>query len=264
MDIESLKANMIDACQRLERRALVANHDGNISVRISESEFVATPTAKSKGSLCAEDLIIVNFAGEVLSGTGKIFSEWSWHAAIYLERADVTSVCHAHPPYGTASALTGDAVDFSSIPESIVTLGAPIQTLDWNFSAKASTESLRPIVRGALETSYAFFVPGNGAFTVGDDAEMASLRMEVLEHISKIHAIARQQGTVKRLPSDYVNDLHARRPPLKPQWSGGMIELSSPQPVAPADSSIAPAQNIDELLLLEKIKQMIATELRNL
>lgn len=231
----------------MDRRQFVANHDGNISVRISENEFLATPTARAKGTLVVEDVIAVDFEGKTLAGTGRIFSEWIWHQAIYLEFPDVTSVCHAHPPYATALGLAGEGVEFSSVPESIVSLGAPIRTTEW--VTKPSLAETRALVREALETSYAFYVPGNGVFAVGDDAEMSYLRVELMEQISKAHFLARQVGTVKRLPQALVAELSARRPPLKPTWKK---QESAPETFT----------DVDEQILLEKVTTILKNTLR--
>lgn len=233
----------------MDRRQFVANHDGNISIRLGENEFLATPTARAKGTLTTEDIITLDMVGKTLSGVGRIFSEWIWHQAIYLEFSDVTSVCHAHPPYAMALGLAGEGLEYSSVPESIVSLGAPIRITDWVVTAKPSLAEIRALVREALETSYAFYVPGNGVFAVGDDAEMSYLRVELLEQISKAHFLARQMGSVRRLPQALVAELSARRPPLKPTWKK---QDTAPEAVG----------DIDERILLEKVTAILKNSLR--
>ena len=46
-----LEHAVVDYSQRLHQRGWVANHDGNISVRLEENRFLITPTAVSKGDV---------------------------------------------------------------------------------------------------------------------------------------------------------------------------------------------------------------------
>ena len=43
-----LRATVVDYARRLHARGWVANHDGNITVRIGEDRYLVTPTATSK------------------------------------------------------------------------------------------------------------------------------------------------------------------------------------------------------------------------
>ena len=52
---------------------------------------------------------------------------------------------------------------------------------------------------------------GNGVLTVGDDMEMAFLRMELVEHFANIVRLARQMGDLVELPSEMVSKLLAAR-----------------------------------------------------
>lgn len=244
---ENVKNQIIEACHKLDLRKFVANHDGNISFRLSENECLATPTARAKGSLSAGDLLMVDLEGKVIQGNGRIFSEWIWHQAIYLEFPEVTAICHAHPPYATALGLSGEEVEFSSVPESIVSLGAPLRSTGWITEVKPSLTDIRILVREALLDAYAFYVPGNGVFAVGDDAEMSYLRVELLEQISKAHFLARQLGTIRRLPNVMIQELVSKKPVLKPTWKRSRDPL--------------PMSEIDETLLLERVTEIIKQSL---
>jgi L-fuculose-phosphate aldolase len=242
-ELNLYKEQIITACRNLDRRQFVANHDGNISIRLSDDEFLVTPTARAKGSLQSSDLLTVNFEGKTLSANGKIFSEWIWHQAIYLEYPEVTSVCHAHPPYATAMALAEDFPEYPSIAEAVVSLGAPIRSTGWVLSAKPSMADVRVLIRECLETSFAFVIPGNGVFAVGDDAEMSYLRVELLEQVARAHHLAQQLGPVKRLPQLLIQELNSRRPALRPKWK--------------RSSEISLSQEIDEQALLEKVTEIL-------
>jgi L-fuculose-phosphate aldolase len=56
----------------------VANHDGNVTVRLDDGRILATPTAASKRLISADHVIVLGPDGKLLDGqriAGKAFSE---------------------------------------------------------------------------------------------------------------------------------------------------------------------------------------------
>ncbi len=104
-EIKSIKSQIIEACTRMDRRQLVANHDGNISVKLPDGRYLATPTSFAKADITEDDLLILDQKGVVLEGKHKVFSEIAWHFAIYRARPDITTVVHGHPVTASAYGL---------------------------------------------------------------------------------------------------------------------------------------------------------------
>ncbi|MDF1566072.1 MAG: class II aldolase/adducin family protein [Deltaproteobacteria bacterium] len=175
-------------------RGWVANHDGNLSLRIGADRYLATPTAFSKRSIAPADLVTVDGAGTVLEGTRKVFSEWNLHAAAFDLRPDAMAVIHAHPPHATAAGLTGLSLERLPLPEAVVSLGR-VPTARFVAPGPESAAEVRRLI---VEHDV-ILLPGNGLLAVGDDLEMAYLRVELAEHLARILTIARQQGRAARL-----------------------------------------------------------------
>ncbi len=95
---ETLRRDLVRYAQRVHAAGWVANHDGNLSVRLSEGRYLCTPTAVSKADVVPEWLIAVDGTGALLQGTRKPFSEMKLHLAAYRARPRVGAVLHAHPP----------------------------------------------------------------------------------------------------------------------------------------------------------------------
>src|SRR5262249_33485096 len=101
------RAEVAEFAQRLHARGWVANHDGNISIRLSGGRFLATPTSTSKAAVRPDSLIIVDESGARVGGPGRPFSEIGLHLTVYRARPDVAAVVHAHPPTATGFAVAG-------------------------------------------------------------------------------------------------------------------------------------------------------------
>src|SRR6185503_13598472 len=96
---------LVAVSRRLHANGWVANHDGNVSVKLTGNRLLITPTAISKADTDESNLLIVDLQGKVLEGRRKPFSELELHLAIYRARPEANAVLHAHPPHATAWGL---------------------------------------------------------------------------------------------------------------------------------------------------------------
>ena len=85
---EEARRIVIEAGHRLLESKLVARTWGNISARISETEFVITPSGRAYETLGEEDLVTVKTDG-LYEGDIKPSSERGVHADAYALRNDV-------------------------------------------------------------------------------------------------------------------------------------------------------------------------------
>ncbi len=207
--LPKLRAELVATSRRLHQMGWVANHDGNLSVRLHGDRLLITPTAYSKLDVDEASLIIVDLQGKVLEGRKKPFSELELHLAAYRARPEVEVVLHAHPPCATAFGLVGLELAPVAMPEIVVSLGDRIPTVP---RAMPKTPEAVKGVEAAAALGDAMLLAGNGALTLGADLNQALLRMELVEHYAKILTAARQLGTVQPLPAgDVAKLLEARQ-----------------------------------------------------
>lgn len=121
-----IKQQICDIGKRIYDRGMVASNDGNISVKISENEFLCTPTGVSKGFMTPEYICKIDSDGKVLEANEgfRPSSEIKMHLRVYKERPDVKSVVHAHPMYATSFAIAGIPLTDPIMPEAVISLGA--------------------------------------------------------------------------------------------------------------------------------------------
>lgn len=197
-----LRKQTIRYAHRLDTRQFVANHDGNLSARLpTEDRFLATPTGRAKFDLQESDLIVVDNTGKTRAGTGKIFGEWPFHAELYKQRADIAAVVHAHPPHASALGLGGEDLSIRFWPEGVVSLGQTVPCVTHDAAALGA----------AARRASACLVQGNGVFAWGTSLEQAYLRLELVEHLARIFTLARNQGSLRHLPTDQLATLMDKR-----------------------------------------------------
>lgn len=118
-DEAALRAAICAAGRRLGSRGLISAGEGNLSIRLSESTLLTTPTGRRKDELAADDLATVPLRTETgPAPTGPPpSSDIAIHRAIYTARPDVLAIAHAHLPASMALTLVGVAPDPLALPE---------------------------------------------------------------------------------------------------------------------------------------------------
>jgi L-fuculose-phosphate aldolase len=193
-----LRAQVAQVARRIHAAGWVANHDGNVSVRIGRDRFLITPTATSKAEITESMLVVVDGKGAVVEGAKKPPGETELHLAAYRARPDVDAVLHAHPPHATAFGVARVPLEPICLPEAVVSLGhVPLAPF-----AMPKTPLATEAVSGCAAEADAMLLPGNGVLTLGPDLALAFLRMELVEHLAKILQHARALGGAQPLPPE--------------------------------------------------------------
>ena len=199
-----IELEVIEYSKRLSHRGWVANHDGNITVRVDEDQFLATPTAFAKQDVERESLLYVNGRAEKVSGRTRPFSELNLHLFAYRARADIAVVIHAHPIHACAFAVRGEPILPTMLAESVVSLGAEIPLVPY---ARPKTPESTQVLSKALAESDVLVMENHGVLAVGPDLETAYLRLELVEHLATIQFKATQLGGARTIPAEDIGVL---------------------------------------------------------
>lgn len=109
-DLRIARELVIQAGLELKRTGLIARTWGNISARISDTQFVITPSGRDYESLTPEDIVITNIDDCSYEGHIKPSSEKYIHAAAYALRPNVSFVIHTHQNYASALSVLGRTI----------------------------------------------------------------------------------------------------------------------------------------------------------
>ena len=204
-----IKKQICEIGQRIYNKGMVAANDGNISVKISENEFLCTPTGVSKGFMTPEFICKVDRNGKVIQANKgfKPSSEIKMHMRVYRERPDVNSVVHAHPMYATSFAIAGIPLTEPIMPEAVIALGCvPIAEY-----GTPSTEEIPDAVSKYVQHYDAVLLENHGALSYSDSLINAYYKMESLEFYAQLLYQSRLLGGPKRLSDAQVQRLYELR-----------------------------------------------------
>ena len=182
--IEEAKEFVIKAGLELSAAGLVARTWGNISARISDHQFVITPSGRGYESLTAADIVVVNIADGSYEGNVKPSGEKGVHAAVYEMRPGVNFVIHTHQNYASALSILGEVIPVKDDDDRLI-LGDEIPCAEYGMYA---TKKLVNAIKEQMwehERSKAVLMKYHGALCMGKDYEEAFAAAYLLEKISK-------------------------------------------------------------------------------
>ncbi len=202
-----LQQEIVEIGKLVYQKGWVAANDGNITIRLDEERIMATPTGVSKGMMQPDDMIIVDYEGNKISGRLERTSEIAMHLTVYQLRPDINSVVHAHPPVATGFAAAGLSLNKALLPEVIIGLGCVPLAAYGLPGTPALTEPMLPLI-----PQYDALLMGNhGVVSYGKDVRQAFFRMETVEHFARINFVAEMLGGARVLPKVEVDKLFESR-----------------------------------------------------
>lgn len=204
-----LREQICDVCHKMWQLGWVAANDGNVSAKLEDGTFLATPTGMSKSFITPDKLVHIDKTGKILDALEgyRPSSEIKMHLRCYEEREDVGAVLHAHPPVATGFAVANIPLDDYSMIETVIALGSiPVTPY-----GTPSTQEVPDAIAPYLPEHDAMLLQNHGALTVGSDVITAYYRMETLELFAKISLNARMLGGAQELSKENIDRLISMR-----------------------------------------------------
>ena len=165
---QEARALVIKAGHRLLQEKLIARTWGNISARISDTQFIITPSGRAYDTLRPEDLVKVNIKYGTAEGNYKPSSEKGVHAVAYQLRDDVDFVIHTHQFYASAICAADEDTPFAPC----AAYGLP--------GTKKLKNAVAKVIRDNPDHK-AFLMARHGAVCLGTDYDDAFSVVENLE-----------------------------------------------------------------------------------
>ena len=168
MDIAEARVRVCQSGKRLLEKGLVARTWGNVSVRVSDTHMIITPSGRPYAELTPEDMVPVNFHTLAFEGNIKPSSELKLHCEIYKSRPHIAAVIHTHQMYASiVAAAQKDVVVLN--PGHQVILGASVIK-----AAPYALPNSKKITFGtekAIEGANAALMSNHGCVCIGKDLE---------------------------------------------------------------------------------------------
>lgn len=202
--LKEAKDLVIKAGKMLVESGLIARTWGNISARISDTQFVITPSGLAYETLTPEQIVVVSIKDCSHEGNIKPSSEKGIHADAYRLRPEVNFIIHTHQVKASVLSIEGKNLLVEKVEHKKL-LGEIIPCAGYGIS---STKTLRRKV--ALEVSKypaspAILMKHHGTMCMGRDLEHSFQIATTLEELSeeKYIKVCKQNKVDKKALPDY-------------------------------------------------------------
>ncbi len=222
MDIMQAKETVIRAGKELIAAGLIARTWGNISCRISETQFVITPSGRAYETLTPEEIVLVNIEDLEYEGEIKPSSEKGIHAACYKLRPEVNFVIHTHQV--NASIVSALGMDINNVEgENAQVVGTNLPIASYGLPG---TKKLRKGVIDAITRSdaKAAVMAHHGAVCMGVDYDDAFNVAQKVEDICEQFVLDKYTSLTGKVAenltaiNDYVVEKFVKKPSTAPEF----------------------------------------------
>jgi len=184
--LEELKTKQIEVARGLFDNHLVVSTFGVVSIRIPDTEYVLiTPSGFSKARLDKENLIIVDFEGNLLEGKFRPSVETPMHTYIHKRRPDLTTVIHTHSPMACAFAAANMEIPCVSAEQAFYLGGKIPLVRKYSLPGTRDPAELAAILK-AFEHRKAVLLRKHGVVVADETPEDALDTAIVLEDAAKM------------------------------------------------------------------------------
>lgn len=167
MKHETLRREIIAACQDMNRRGINQGTSGNISVRVPEG-LLLTPSGLPYDEMEPADIVLMRLDGSH-EGRRKPSTEWRFHRDIIASRPEVGAVVHTHAMFATT--LSCLRLDIPAVHYMVAAAGGT--TIRCAPYATFGTPELAALALKALEGRSACLLANHGMIAVGPNLKKA-------------------------------------------------------------------------------------------
>ncbi len=187
--MENKIREFITIAKKLKTAGLVTDgvNKGSISYKISNNEFLVSPSKISYDELTPENINIMKMDGTYEVQHAPISRDSYFHLKIYNTRPDVNAIIHTHSKFATALCLANKSLPF-------ITYGMKFHcggSVDIAPFALPNTEECNNFIIKHLADRKAVLLQNHGLVCVGDSIKDCYETAEFIEGLSEsyIHAL---------------------------------------------------------------------------
>ncbi|SIT05474.1 methylthioribulose 1-phosphate dehydratase [Neptunomonas antarctica] len=188
---ELLTHSIIDAGRWIDAQGWCPATGGNFSARIDSSTAWVTASGRHKGALTPDDLIKVDFDGQVIDSALTPSAETLLHTALYALDDNIGAVLHTHSVTSTVLSrmVAADYLTLSGYEMQKSLSGNHTHNEQIGIRILENTQDMRALAQQLTSTwartplQWGFLVRGHGLYAWGRDMKEARRHIEGLEFL---------------------------------------------------------------------------------
>lgn len=210
MNLNKIKDEMLEIAKRLYEKDLTVGTSGNISVRTDDG-ILLSASGTSLADLTREDLVLVDYQGNLLEKGKKPTSEKMLHLGIYNLREDLNAVIHCHAPFASAFSVAHIELDKPNLAENVIYFGKiPLAEYALPSSDKLANNTMK-----YFDKYNAVLMANHGIIVGGKTLKKAFYMTETAETYAKVTMYTKILGKEVLLNKENIKELEDLKASLK-------------------------------------------------
>jgi len=198
MLLELERTAIVEYGKKMLECQLTTGSGGNLSIIDRVQNLIAiSPSGLDYTIMTPQDVMIINWDGNIVEGHLQPSSEWRFHLALLHHRPDINAVVHTHQPYATTVACLN-----IELPPVHYLIGFSGDKVPLAKYATFGSQALSDYILEAIGPYNACLMANHGLVTVGTDISRAFATAEELELVSRIYCLARSMGEPRILSKE--------------------------------------------------------------
>jgi len=202
--LSKLKQEIIFYGKLAGEKNFTPGYSGNFSARFGD-KILITSSGSANGYLSEDELVVMDFEGNLLEGNKKPSSEKMLHVEFYKQRPDVNYIIHVHSPYLSTFACCHVALDEPIMAENVFYFGQ-IPLAEYGL----------PSSMDLVEKTAKYFkdfdavLMANHGFIVGDKTiKDAFLKLELAESYAQVVFNTKVMGNPVLFTKEQVEEINS-------------------------------------------------------
>lgn len=219
--LENLKKEVFEANLELVKHNLVIFTWGNVSgIDRKNNLIVIKPSGVSYDEMTENDMVVVDFDGNVVEGNLKPSSDTQTHIELYKKYDEIGGIVHTHSTWATGWAqakldivplgTTHSDYFYGDIP---CTRELTKNEVEYDYEKNTGLVILEELEKRDIQplSVPGILVASHGPFSWGKDAKNAVYNAVVLEEVAKMNFISKSLNPNVSNINDYILDKHYLR-----------------------------------------------------
>lgn len=207
--LEKLKQELIEYGKLAGIKNFTPGYSGNFSARYGD-KILITSSGSANGYLSEDELVLMDFDGNLIEGKKKPSSEKMLHAEFYKQRPDVNYIIHVHSPYLSSFACCHIPLDEPVMAENVFYFGQiPLA----EYGVPSSMDLVEKTAKYFKD--YDAVLMANHGFIVGDKTiKDAFLKLELAESYAQVVLNTKLLGGAVLFNQNQVDEINSLKKKL--------------------------------------------------
>ncbi len=203
-ELKKIKSEIIEYGKLAGIKNFTPGYSGNFSARF-EDKILITSSGSSNGYLSEDELVLIDFKGNLVEGNKKPSSEKMLHVEFYKQRPDVNYIIHVHSPYLSSFACCHIPLDEPIMAENVFYFGEiPLA----EYGLPSSMDLVEKTAKYFKD--YDAVLMANHGFIVGDKTiKDAFLKLELAESYAQVVFNTKMMGGAVLFTQKEVDEINS-------------------------------------------------------